>query len=161
MKKVYLVTHGSYSEYEVDAVLSSRELAQEYCDTFNKASGHEEECIEEFELDVPKDRWFHTSVSMHRDGNLRCITKGSGGCAYANVGYSSGFQGYSTWMPAPTHRVLNWDVPTLDRERAIKVVNEKRTQILAADCWDDDGKTRLLFGMKDELTEVTGAKRPD
>lgn len=30
MKKVYIVTHGMYSEYQIDAVFDKRELAEEY-----------------------------------------------------------------------------------------------------------------------------------
>ena len=42
-------------------------------------------------------------------------------------------------------RVLIWVVPTTDKERAIKVANEKRAIILANEAWGDHEATLALF----------------
>ena len=53
---------------------------------------------------------------------------------------------------------MTWGVVVLHGEdleaakvRAIKVVNEKRAQILAANLWGDDAAVRALFGQVEVL----------
>ena len=37
--KVYLVHHGEYSDYEVDAIFEDEDIAKKYCDLHNKYDG--------------------------------------------------------------------------------------------------------------------------
>ena len=55
-KKVYLVTHGEYSDYSVDAVFSTREAAEKMVRRLNAGHDHISSnmaVIEEYLLDVP------------------------------------------------------------------------------------------------------------
>ena len=59
MDKVYLVRYGCYSDQGIAAAFSSREMAQRYCDVYNKI----EDCCDEYWIDdlivdlykIPKD----------------------------------------------------------------------------------------------------------
>src|SRR5579872_4521142 len=57
MNKVYLVTHGDYSDYGVCAVFSTRELADKY------VNGHNEYNIEEWGLDDNTENAIRTSYT--------------------------------------------------------------------------------------------------
>jgi hypothetical protein len=48
MNKIYIVTSGSYSDYQINAVFSTRELAQKYVDKFESTDYR----VEEHELDT-------------------------------------------------------------------------------------------------------------
>ena len=48
--KVYIVTSGAYSDYEIDAVFSTREMAEKYIAT-NNTHDYPYEYIEEYEVD--------------------------------------------------------------------------------------------------------------
>src|SRR5438309_10228406 len=49
MDKVFIVTSGEYSDYGIDAVFSTEELAQKFIDSFSK-SGYRDMEIEEWKL---------------------------------------------------------------------------------------------------------------
>lgn len=51
MEKVYIVTSGCYSDYQINAVFSTREKAEEYVDAHGSNYG-----IEEFPIDEPVER---------------------------------------------------------------------------------------------------------
>lgn len=127
MVKIYIVTSGDYSSYGIDAVFSKKGKADEYCKNFKCDE------VEEYELDpntIPIDM---ITVEMARDGTVNNVKQ-----LISRIN-TSGF-----WYFGALDDLI-WHVKTNDEIRAIKVVNEKRIQILANDCWGDDERTKVLF----------------
>ena len=50
MAKVYVVTTGSYDQYGIDAIFSTKTVAQRYADALDL---RESAAVEEFEIDDP------------------------------------------------------------------------------------------------------------
>ena len=49
--KVYVVSHGDYSSYSVDAVFTNKEMAEKFCAVHNKYGGWADYDYEEWETD--------------------------------------------------------------------------------------------------------------
>jgi hypothetical protein len=84
--------------------------------------------IDEWEVDKEKDLTIKTIVRMSFDGTVISTRK--------ELNYDPGF--YALWDD------LLWVVETDSKERAIKVTNEKRAQIIAANLWDK-GKIKEII----------------
>jgi len=127
--KIYLVTSGEYSNYSIDAAFSTREKAQAWID-YDKNKPKRGYVIENYDIDPDPGDTFDPSVrvTMKKDGAVRAITLSIG------VGFG--------WFLGDD--MLEWSVRGTDEQRAIKVVNEKRAQILALNIWGDDEKVREL-----------------
>jgi len=168
--KVFVVTEGEYSDFDINSMWSTREKAQAYIDKRLpfKSYGGINEGIEEWELDsvdVGK-QVVYTTVRMSKDFKL------VGGDSYnkpieqedvvspPDMDYKrEGFGWYDepyihtgpAFMdyhkdPNPDHATLVWTVKTADKERAIKVVSEVVAQIIAAGIWGDESRTKEAFG---------------
>lgn len=125
MVKVFVVTQGSYSDYHIEAIFSTKELAEE--------SGQGD--INEWELDPPKGGWIiGIIVRMQKDGNVSEFWE-----ERSDTDSNNPYVGFHRY---DVDGNLVWSVKTDDKERAIKVVNEKRIQILAMDIWGDTQKTQ-------------------
>ncbi len=117
--KVYVVTEGACSDYRIEAVFSTEELAESFVELYKRA---ERDCeIEPYEIDKVVESYINTVVAMSRDGNAFRV--------YREVSGKIGFQFFSI------SGILFWSVKTKDKERAITVTNEKRVQILAMNLW--------------------------
>lgn len=134
MEKIYVVTSGSYSDYAIDAIFTTEKKAEEYKDNFNCDD------VEIHDLDPSTVAFHMTTVSMLKNGTTLdsyCMAH------HKNL---SGFVRYGgSRYPCTQVDTLFWNVNTKDKKRAIKVVNEKRIQILANECWSDIEKTKTLF----------------
>ena len=131
--KVYVVTCGVYSDYEICAVFLDEGLAQNYVAVHSKcSSGDGKAEIEEYIADEFSTVWTTTLIHMKRDGTV--ISKSS--CFMGKPGF---------WCFSLDGQELVWMVKTENEERAIKVTNEKRAQILALDLWGDNEQVRELF----------------
>lgn len=132
MKKVYIVTSGEYSSYGIDAVFSREELAEEYK---NRGGG---DYVEEFPLDEPiPEAHFH--VMMDRYGNT-----GIAG-THPTIDDRVGFVCFTSPFPGTQPPQLMWIAKTGDKQKAIKIVNEKRTQILALHIWGNAEKVKEMI----------------
>jgi len=78
---------------------------------------------------MPLERWAVIEVWMAEDGTVRKVVR-KHTCVEA-----SGFICWDYTSPDYNTKVLSWRVRTGDETRAIKVVNEKRAQLLALDLW--------------------------
>ena len=123
MAKVWIVTSGEYSDYSIDGVFSTNELAAKYCEKW----GGE---IETWNLDepIPDVLW---AIRMGIGGEVISSWKN---CS------AEGFDFF-----ALDNKAIVWNVKTEDEQRAIKVTNEKRTQILALGIWGDDEKIGAMI----------------
>ena len=131
---IYAVSSGSYSDYRINALFSTKAKAQAYIDDATNADDINNNVIE-FELD-PLPPYFenYLSVEMKKDGTVVEVEDEGrhqvgnycrGGVLYAENGVGT---------------YLRYYVAATDRERAIKVTNEVRTQLIALNLWDDQQK---------------------
>jgi len=141
MDRVYIVTSGYYSDYMICAAFSTLEKAQEYMDKDkDEEHGDGSAQIEIYLLDCEKPVSI-TNVQMLKDGTvLETETKES------DSRLDIGLYNYYAVKPGKYDEMyISWNVETDSVERAIKIVNEKRAQILAANAWGDNNKTEELF----------------
>ena len=135
--KVYIVTTGDYSDYMIKGVFSTLEKAKKYIEAINKTNAypHTNE-VEIYDVDEIEDFRITTEINMSETGVAD---------KYADkvVNGSPGFKGF--FFP----NQFSWGVDTDDYDRAVKVVNEKRVQILAAGLWGKDKAVRELFGQSE------------
>jgi hypothetical protein len=136
---VYLVTSGEYSDYGIRAAFSTKEKAQEWIDSWDGKGiyGHEvgDFEIEEWALDDWPMAGTRIRVRMSRDGQ-----------GHAEQPFVDSDVGFCCF---DVHGCLTWDVATNEPERAIKVTNEKRVQIIALNLWGNHDECRKLFGGRD------------
>jgi hypothetical protein len=117
---VYLVTSGRYSSYDVEAVFSTREKAEEYMES-DRPDYHEPPCIEEYEVDEwqPRDVFWRVRFDA-KSGDL--IEARRLPFAVEQGGY------YSAWNK--NRQTGQWVYETVfanrdsNRERAIKSAYE-------------------------------------
>jgi hypothetical protein len=121
--KVYIVTAGSYSDYHIEAVFSEKEFAEKYVEVAKGLLGSNDFGVEEWCLDLPEKEWVLTSVHMSRDGEVKHVAQDLD---------TNAVEGFACF---DYENNLVWYVRTRDKERAVKVVNEKRVIILAHDLW--------------------------
>ena len=135
-KKVFIVTAGEYSDYHTEAVFSTNELAEEY----SKRAGDGYD-IEEWELDAPMPEAL-IRVVMSKEGEVGY--DGAYGTCRVIIG-SCGFQWFKGKDCGELAGYIAWTVKTDDMIRAIKVVNEKRIQVLALNIWGDAKKVEAMI----------------
>lgn len=131
MNKIYVVTSGCYSDFSIEGIFSTELKAEKLRKDFEWANS--DASIETWGLNRTKKRRF-IMVSMKKDGEVVDIDhrlNGTAGlcCFFNNADLTS--NDYDTF---------DWVVATGDEKRAIKVVNEKRSQILALGIWADTKK---------------------
>jgi len=139
MTSIWGVSSGSYSDYSVEALFSSEEKAQKFLDEYSKFEPDAR--LEAFDYD-PEPPVAIEVIVVHIDmeGNVLRVS----GPRWVREG-AVGFVGYGLADVWRGPRVLIWVVPTTDKERAIKVANEKRAIILANEAWGDHEATLALF----------------
>ena len=129
---IYLVSSGCYSNYMVEGIYSTKELAEEA----NKLHG-EENPIEEFELDKVPDHpagMYPFFVLMDKDGNARKI----GFVAMSNVefyeNYRRGFQINASGRGCrilTNETLYEFYMFAKDETHAVKIANERRAMLIA------------------------------
>jgi len=126
---LHVVTSGVYSSYSIEGVFTDKVLAGELVDKLNEAWGVEAYRpqpvrIEEFFLNLPLDEFEVTTVRMTKEGSVLEVLH--------SVGRDSGTHAFDH----PGN--LMWSTYGKDEERAIKVTNEKRAQLIANNLWGAD-----------------------
>ncbi len=117
--KIYVVTEGSYSDYHICCVCSTKERADEAIRLYGRGSD-----AEEFELD---------DIPNHPTG---CVM-------YSVTMWKEGMVGDSrqrnpetwAWRNFGQHDVMEFYVWATDSDHAVKIANEIRTRLIAADEW--------------------------
>ena len=130
MTKVYLTSHGSYSDYRITGAFSTEENAKLFNDLFGDGNA-----IEELEVDcfIPHIKaglriWF---VRMNKDGDtLECYED----MDTFGLGEVFGFD---------IHNNLYNHCWASGKQHAIKITNELRTRILALNAWEKRSFTML------------------
>jgi hypothetical protein len=122
MSTVYLVTKGEYSDYRVIGAFSSNDLAEKASEYFAS-----ENDIEEFELDssVPNTNGYLLfSVCMAKDGEAMWIDRED--CSTSHIW---------DWRPWAA-RGVSFTMWATDEKHAVKIANERRVQLIAANLFD-------------------------
>jgi hypothetical protein len=131
-KMIYLVSSGYYSDYGINAVFSQKILAKKYIDlTGDKGFNIEEYELNPNEIHIVQGRSLYF-LQINKNGDVKGIEK------WAGFSYSMKqpklFYGYDiNW--------LNVYCYANDEMQAVKIAGEKRTQVLANNCWGDEEKT--------------------
>ncbi len=134
MKKVYVVTSGSYSDYGIDAIFTTMELAQAFIDSFNKDKGYNDfNDIDEWDLDPHEiDLKAHRKaydLRMNKEGQVTGLENSDSTYGHRNNS-SISFTIDKVWMNVYCYAD--------NEEHAVKIANEKRTQILALNRWGEN-----------------------
>ena len=132
--KIYIVTSGAYSDYRINAVFSTKENAEK----FTKLYGVGDYDIEEFEVDdemalinrIIDEKITIYLVCMDRDGNIKEVMKESPSVSLVEE-LLAGKQ-----KPVLYADCMDMCVIAKDEKHAVKIVNEKRVQLIANNEWD-------------------------
>lgn len=123
--KIYVVTSGEYSDYGINALFSTKELAQLFIDKFTVARKRSEfneimeAEVDEMESDLRSDRK-PFNINMKRDGEITYCESGGTYGTYDGVIKIHYF-----------HKdLLEISLFADDKEQAIKIANEKRLKYL-------------------------------
>jgi hypothetical protein len=140
IEKVYAVSSGSYSDYKVNAIFSTKELAEEFKSLVPNPEYND---IEEYDLDplttdLIKRGYSVWTIHMLIDGAVESAEKAGTGL------YSVTHTGHYLWRRtrAPAYKgkgipdILQSDVWAKTQQAAIKIVNEHRTQLIANGDWE-------------------------
>jgi hypothetical protein len=139
MKMVYVVSSGSYSDYRINAIFSTKKLAEEFK---RVVSDSDYNAIEVYELDpnttdMIKRGYSIWLVHMLIDGSTERVRKSE------TTRYDVENMGHSIWRrtQAPAYKgkgipdILTSTVWAKTEKQAIKIVNEHRTQMIANGKW--------------------------
>ena len=131
---IYVVTAGSYSDYHIEAVFSTKELADLYASTITDAD------VEEYTLDEittrmqrAKNGFFFYHVNMRMDGDdAEARLENSDKCLDGEfwVRYHS-----LVWRKPQSFYITGFFYAR-SQEHAIKILNEIRVQLIA-NGWDN------------------------
>ena len=157
MATIWGMSEGSYSDYQVTAIFSSKEKAEAYLDAYKRRRHTNDPNIQEFEYDPDPPEVVPTiDVRITKGGDVVSV-----GAVVPLCVDDVGYRGY--YGPAAVglvvfgaiHRTaysgdpdLVWTVQTDDPERAVKVANEKRAMLVAADVWGQELNTRRQLRSK-------------
>lgn len=152
----YVIAEGEYSDYHIVAVFSDPGKASAALEVIKRRGYRDDEThvdadIEEYDLDPEPSQFLRHPV-------LR-LTMTKEGEVVSHQTYWPGAReerpddvGFQYFIRPPRGREadpeLVWAVATDDLDRAVKVVAEKRAEILAAGVWGDDDKARAYFSAK-------------
>jgi len=143
MSKVFVVTRGSYSDYGISGIFTTRKLAQAFIASFKKGYNEfndiETWTLNPFEIALKKG---------YKPYFLRIDKKGN----TSNIKITDNSYGFEENM------IYGFDVNNhmylytyaLSPEHAIKIANEKRIQILAKDKWPKDKRNPSLLKVEKE-----------
>jgi len=138
MAIAYIVTSGEYSDYHIDAVFSTRKKAEEYIETrkeFSEQAATEPPSfdIEPWEIDATeslspiKHGYRAYSVWMRRQGNSNVEE-------IRDYWEAEEIERNSMQQDAGWLMMRVW---AKDEQHAVKIVNEKRTMLIANGKWDE------------------------
>ena len=124
MKKVYIVTHGDYSSYRIDAVFDKLELAEEYIRLHDEYYYNP---VEEWELNPPYPRlregWGFYKVEMC--GNTTDVIEQKNPYDY------DGYELKKEWYYYKD-KVWIFNLYAKSEEHAAKIASEKKAMLIAS-----------------------------
>jgi hypothetical protein len=140
-KTVWVIEKGSYSDYRVVGVYTSQERAQLVCDAINKSEAeYDQATIAEWPLDPAADEinqgMVPHLVHMRRDGTTeRCEPCSISAYDIRGSDFLWKRSEARAFQGTNIADVLVATVFASDEKHAIKVVNERRMQMIAMNKW--------------------------
>ena len=124
-KKLYVVSTGQYSDWNIAGIFDSKELAEKFISSFYECFND----IQEYTLN-PCEKELQESqklycVQIEKSGDIKEITQ--------NVSTFS--LQHPIWFPYDAN-FLEVNCFADDEQHAIKIANEKRIQVLALERWN-------------------------
>ena len=124
---VYFVTKGEYADYSIVGVFTSRERAEKYAELLDNSWARTR--VEEFPLN-PNEEELHAGkkpffIRMTKDGEVLD--------SWIRIGWSDSLE-------FDIENNLITTVWADDLMHAAKIVNEKRTQLIASNEWPEEKK---------------------
>lgn len=125
MKKIYVVTSGEYSDYHIEGIFDSNELAESFMEAFAPDKYNEPMCVNEWDLN---SCGFKKGLKAYRvelkptTGDVVEIRQ-ERSCFIFNY--------YENGVTETMDKTLNIGVFAKDEKHAIKIANEKRAMYLA------------------------------
>jgi hypothetical protein len=144
MDKIYAVSSGDYSDYHIEAIFESEELAQKYLkekiDELKEKYGKDHEYwneyreIEVYILNKKKMDIGYYNVGMYKNGNVRNVYKRNGRIDADEEVMIKQFKEREEHNKQRINKIINcliFCVSAKDEKHAIKIANERRTQLIA------------------------------
>lgn len=130
MKTMYVVTSGDYSDYGINAIFDTKELAEKYVGCFNTGRWNEMR-IEEWSLNPNevklKEGRKAYRVKMDKQGNIIEIE-------WVHSAYKFRDE-MDDAVSFTVDQSMNCHCFAKDKYHAVKIANERRVQYLAANSW--------------------------
>jgi len=142
MKKIYIVTKGTYSDYSIVSVFSTKEKAEKFMEAFpddREYGGYN--WIETYKLDPGEPQLLNNGYSvwmihMYHNGETPLIKKidNPNSWDYKNI---NNLSIYRPCFNTQKYKAKYLEIRVLakDEKHAIKIVNEKRVQLIANNKW--------------------------
>ena len=138
--KIYVVTTGEYSDFHIVAMFSTMKRAERSTTKFEKHADYTGYDIQEYTLNPVPDKIYvenlnYYDVTMYKDGRIRGIIDESDPTYIEEEVWGSIRKPiFNVWDTNGeiAMRVHCW---AKSPEHAIKIVNEKRTQLIANGMW--------------------------
>ena len=131
MKTIYVVTSGEYSDYGIDSIFDTKELAEKYIASFNKGGWNEmdieEWCLNPNEEELKEGKKAYR-IRMDKEGNATEIEWADSAFGFKDeMGDGVSF--------TYNNKLMNCYCFAKDDKHAVKIANERRVQYLAANSW--------------------------
>ncbi len=137
MTNIYVITSGDYSDYRIIGVYDDLEIAQKIENSMEGARDNYR--LESYELNQLQDKWDSGrkpfEVEMVRSGDSKVRISEDFTNMVELVLVDPGKQVFSN--PVDTEKYLIGDVWAKDEQHAVKIVNEKRSLLIASGEWDE------------------------
>lgn len=124
MKKIFGVSRGDYSDYSVEAIFSTREMAEEAAELIG---GEVEEFPFDYIPDHPEGKRYY-AVAMNIDGTV--VLKYLKGIDFDDLPKHQ-----IEWFASSDPRIVTFRLWAKDEKHAVKVVNEERAKMVATNTW--------------------------
>lgn len=139
MGKVWIIEQGSYSDYRVVGIFSSSENAHKVCAWINSTEPYDRAEVAERTLDPVVDdlnagrrQWY---VHMHRDGTTETVRPNDSTYHLENNGHIWDRPNAPAYKGQGLPALLTYYVWATDADHAVKIVNERRIQMIANGEW--------------------------
>lgn len=134
MKTIYVITHGDYSDYSIMGVFSTKEKAEEFVQDYNASPRlyNGEATIEEYYLDWVETQEPNFCILMDVNGKL--YEEATSREGWFASGPNDECYGDTKCGPyKPDYWMFRMKAKSF--EHAVKIANERRTQLIAMEKW--------------------------
>lgn len=141
MNKIYMVTCGIYSDYREFGFYSTKEKAEEVIKILKENNNTDvNDDVVEVIVDSLEPSFLRTHdfyyISMERNGDIIFVSKGTKESYYENNQFYITECSIANYKRSSTGNCLSMSVYAHDKQHAVKIVNEKRIQLIANGEWE-------------------------